>query len=270
MTKPEKIVFILSTSRTGTKTLAKGLAGDNICSPHQPKHSRLLTIASNYYLHGWLSRKTLKYLVENLRESQILESNCQNYIQVFSLDYMPAKIISEKNSNVYIVHIIRDPRTFVRSYLNWMHSKYKSFIANKFILGWHPSGFFTGEMTRKEWRQMNEFQRVCWHWTYKNSLLENLFLDNKNYVQVKFEDLFLAQDTKKIESTLSFLSIPYQQRFNAMIQNSKNASRKEYFPAWEEWNTEQKQQMQDICGDKMKEYEYGNEKKWLSEIEIKK
>jgi len=51
---PKRIVFILSTGRTGTRTLAEGLNGGDILSRHQPPFSRLLTIASNYYLHGWL------------------------------------------------------------------------------------------------------------------------------------------------------------------------------------------------------------------------
>ena len=125
MGTPEKIVFVLSTGRTGTKTLAEGLAGDDIKSPHQPPFSRLLTIASNYYLHGWLPMSVLERLVIRLREPQILNSDCRDYVQVFSLDYLPAKIISERHPNVAIVHIVRDPRTFVRSYLNWMHSRWQ-------------------------------------------------------------------------------------------------------------------------------------------------
>ena len=138
---PEKIVFFLSTSRTGTKTLAEGLESDDILSPHQPPFSRLLTIASNCYLHGWLSKHMLEWLVYRLREPQIFSAQCRYYIQVFSLDHLPAKIIQEKHPNVYIVHIVRDPRTFVPSYLNWVHSRFKSLVANRIIFGWHPSGF---------------------------------------------------------------------------------------------------------------------------------
>ena len=256
MGMPEKVVFILSTSRTGTKTLAEGLAGDDICSPHQPPHSRLLTIASNCYLHNWLPRSVLEWLVTRLREPQILNADCRYYVQVFSLDYLPAKIISERYPNVYIAHIVRDPRTFVRSYLNWTHSRFKSWVANKIVLGWHPSGYFTGELSWREWRRMDEFQRVCWHWTYKNTLLEELFADDERYIRIRFEDLFLAQDSGTLREMLAFVGIPYQERFAAMLQKSKNVSRKAYFPAWEAWETERKRQLLDICGEKMREYGY--------------
>lgn len=256
MGMPEKVVFVLSTSRTGTKTLAEGLAGDEIRSPHQPPYSRLLTIASNCYLHGWLPGGALEWLVARLREPQILNADCRYYIQVFSLDYLPAKVISEKYPNVYIIHIVRDPRTFVRSYLNWTHSRFKSWVANKMVLGWHPSGYFTGELPWRAWRQMGEFQRVCWHWTYKNMLLEKLFVDDERYIQVRFEDLFLAQDSHTLKEMLAFVDIPYQERFETMFEKSKNVSRKAYFPAWEAWETERKRQLLDICGENMREYGY--------------
>lgn len=254
---PEKIVFILSTSRTGTKTLAEGLASDQILSPHQPPFSRLLTIASNYYLHGWLPRRTLEWLVSRLREPQIIGADYRYYVQVFSLDYLPAKIISEKYSNVYIVHIVRDPRTFVRSYLNWTHTRFKSFVANKLIPGWHPSGFFTGEIPWQTWRGMDEFQRVCWHWTYKNALLERLFEGDERYIRVRFEDLFFGEGAEEVlRATLSFIGIPCRDEFTAILRKSKNVSRKSYFPRCEEWESKRRQQLLDICGEGMKRYGY--------------
>jgi hypothetical protein len=256
MDMPEKIVFVLSTSRTGTKALAEGLAGDDIHSPHQPPFSRLLTVASNYYLHGWLSRRTLEQLVARLREPQILNAGCRYYVQVFSLDYLPAKIISERHPNVYVVQIVRDPRTFVRSYLNWMHSQFKSFVANKVVLGWHPSGYSTGETSWRVWRQMDEFQRVCWHWTYKNTLLESLFEGDEHHIRVRFEDLFLARDSETLERALAFVGIPYRERFESVLRESKNVSRKTYCPPWDTWSEVRKRQLLDICGEKMEEYGY--------------
>jgi hypothetical protein len=253
---PEKVVFILSTSRTGTKTLAEGLAGGDILSPHQPPFSRLLTITSNYYLHGWISKRALEWLVARLREPQILRADCRYYVQVYSLDYLPAKIIRQKYPNVHIIHIVRDPRTFVRSYLNWMHTRFKSFVANKFLLGWHPSGFFTGEIPWRTWRRMDEFQRVCWHWTYKNTLLEHLFEDDQRYARIRFEDLFLAHDPEVLKAALSFVGIPYRDEFTAMLKKSENVSQRTYYPRWERWKPQRQRQLWDICGEKMKQYGY--------------
>jgi hypothetical protein len=265
---PEKIVFILSTGRTGTKTLAEGLAGDGIKSPHQPPFSRLLTIASSYYLHGWLPKNTLEWLVTHLREPQILKADCRYYIQVFSLDYLPAKIISKKYPNVYIIHIVRDPRTFVRSYLNWMHSRFKSWMANKVVPGWHPSGYFTGELSWREWRWMGEFQRVCWQWAYKNTLLERLFADDERYIRIRFEDLFLTANSGTLKEMLAFVGIVYRKQFEAMLEKSKNVSRKAHFPAWETWEPGRCAHLNELCSPMMKRFGYGQESLWQEKVEI--
>ncbi len=81
-------------------------------------------------------------------------------------------------------------------------------------------------------------------------------MDDERYIQVRFEDLFLAQDSGTLREMLAFVGIPYQERFAAMLEKSKNVSRKAYFPTWEAWETERKRQLLDICGERMREYGY--------------
>lgn len=253
---PDRIVFFLSTSRTGTKSLAEGLAGNGILSPHQPRHSRLLTIAGNLYLHGQLSMGLLQRLVIALREPQIRNAPCRVYAQVFSLDYFPAKIISQRHKDTTIIHIVRDPRTFVPSYLNWMHTRAKSFIANKLIPGWHPSGWLCGDVPRSVWWRMDEFQRVCWHWQYKNTLLENLFAGDTRYRRVRFENLFLQHDEDLLRKTLAFAGIDYQPRFGKILQAGKNRSKKTYCPPFDALPVARQAYLLELCGDLMKRYGY--------------
>lgn len=229
---------------------------NEVYSPHQPPFSRLLTIASNFYLHGWLQKGRLEWLVRQIRETQIHRADCRFYIQVFALDHLPAKIISEKYSNVYIVHIVRDPRTFVPSYLNWMHSRFKSFVANKFVIGWHPSGVFTGEFSWREWRRMDEFQKVCWHWKYKNALLSHLFENYDKYMRVRFEDLFSCKGEKTLRAMSAFAGILPAADFRDMLQTKKNLSLKKRFPSWDHWGSQRQQGLLDICSEGMKQYGY--------------
>ena len=254
---PEIIAFVLSTGRTGTKALAEGLAGDGVFSPHQPPYSRLLTIASNYYLHGWLPESSLRWLVNKVRLPQILASDCRYYVQVFSLDHLPAKIICEQYPDVRIVHIVRDPRTFVPSYLNWMHTRFKSYVANKCVPGWHPSGYHVGEMSWQEWGRMGEFERVCWQWSYKNRKLEHLFSGSAHYLRIRFEDLFLGGECQSVfKSMISFMGIPYHARYASICQQKKNISRQVHCPRWDEWQPERQRQLLNFCGTQMVQYGY--------------
>jgi hypothetical protein len=176
---------------------------------------------------------------------------------VFSLDFFPARIISRKHSNVDIIHIVRDPRTFVPSYLNWMYTRPKSYVANKLIFGWHPSGFFTGEFSWKQWRQMDVFQRVCWHWTYKNTLLEKLFAAHERYRRFRFEDLFLSGGVEMLRALLAHVGVPYHERFASIVAEKQNASRKTRFPPWDRMTARRRQQLLAVCSGKMKHYGYG-------------
>lgn len=263
---PEVIAFILSTGRTGTKTLAEGLCGEEITSPHQPPFSRILTIASNYYIHGWIPKNVLTWMIKNLREPQILNAESRYYIQVYAHDFLPAKILSEKYPDLRVVHIVRDPRNFVYSYLNWMHSRFKSLVANKIVLGWHPSGFFTGECSRQEWREMDEFQRVCWQWMFKNTYLEDLFEHDSRYLQVRFEDVFLSGDADTLRKVVDHIGIPYHDRFNAMLHKPKNVSRKGYVSPWEAWDPFRCAQLDEICNPLMTELGYGQESLWQERV----
>ena len=253
---PDRILFILSTARTGTKALAEGLAGGDVLSPHQPPNSRILTILGNFHLHGWLPRRALEAAAMRWRAPQITNAPCRYYIQVFSLDYWPAYILSQRLPHVHVLHIIRDPRTWVPSYVNWMHTRWQSAIANRLIVGWHPSGLWTGEIPPGQWLRMDSFQRVCWHWTYKNNLLASLFHGYPGYQQVHFEALFGSNGAGVLELVLANAGIPYQPHYANIMRQPKNQSRRDAFPTWPDWPPKRQQQLLTLCGDLMQRYGY--------------
>ncbi len=253
---PEKVVFVLSTGRTGTKALAEGLCAEDVLSRHQPPFSRILTIAANYHLYGWLPLSMLEKMVEIIRERQIRKANCRYYVQAFALDFFPARIITEKIPDVSIIHIVRDPKTFVPSYLNWMNSRFKSFVANRLVPGWHPSGFFTGEMGFGAWNKMSSMEKVCWHWVFKNSLLESMFQEYSRYKRIFFEDLFSQNGPTVLKDALEFAGVPYNSRYDNIFRKKKNTSKRQTVSLWEKWPVQKKNALLEICSDKMKDYGY--------------
>jgi hypothetical protein len=103
---------------------------------------------------------------------------------------------------------------------------------------------------------MDDFQRVCWHWKYKNALIEGLFEGYERYLRIRFEDLFLSQGVEVLREMLRFTGIPYQEQVAAMLQTRRNESRKMHFPAWEGWGVERRQQLVNTCGENMTKYGY--------------
>lgn len=255
--RPETVGFILSTARTGTKALAEGLAGPDVQSPHQPPFSRLLTVTGNFVLHGRMPRSVFERLVRIIRIRQIEAGKCRVYVQVFSLDYMAAEVVSRVYGDVRIAHIVRDPRTFVPSYMNWMRGRAASYVANKWVPSWHPSGYLTGEYSRLEWRAMDELQRVCWHWSFKNRLIRDTLGRGPHYRCVRFEDLFMGEDRRSVlQDLVGFLDIPFREEQTAIYRQAKNASRKGYCPSWTEWSTRRQEQLIELCAAEMVRYGY--------------
>ena len=103
---------------------------------------------------------------------------------------------------------------------------------------------------------MSDFQKVCWHWSYKNSLLENIFKSHLNYNCVRFEDLFSENGKETLESLFSFMGISFKPEFATMLQKKKNISAKKWYPPWDQWNPLKKQRLLEICGKGMKHYGY--------------
>jgi hypothetical protein len=254
---PKRIVFLLSTARTGTKAFAEGLTGQGIENHHQPPGSRILTCASNLWLNGLFPTRGLYSLVRRIRLPQIRGSMAHHYIQSFAFDHVAARILHDAFDNVRVIHIVRDPRTFVPSYLNWTHTRLKSYIANKAVPGWHPNGWLAGEFTWRQWQVMNEFQRVCWHWRFKNELLETLFSKSARYMRLRFEDIMFGNQRKEmLANLLSFLDIPYEPRFEIIFEKKKNVSEKTYFPRYADWPSERKYQLAEFCDSTMERYGY--------------
>ena len=107
-------MYILSTGRTGTNFLNK-LFSREYKDLHQTPDSRFYNIFGNMALFNSTSRN---YLFDRMEKSKI------NNALPFTLD--PLKSISYylyfKNNtdlNPALVHLIRDPRDFVTSFMNW-------------------------------------------------------------------------------------------------------------------------------------------------------
>jgi len=256
---PVKVVFIISTGRTGTKALAEFFNSnfDSVAAYHQPSFSRIVNVASNLYLCGKLNGNSLHRLVRKLKKRRIEKTPEQFYIEANSLNYGVSKILREIFDNVAIIHIVRDPRTFVRSYLNWVHTRTKSYIANKLTPFWQPSGVLTGEISKEEWDNFEEFQRVAWYWTFKNRRIEQMHEGDGGYLRLRFEDIFdKAKCETNLKGLLDFIGLPYKDNLVSFVNSKKNVSKKSYCPPFSEWSVEKKRRLYEICAPLMREYGY--------------
>ena len=266
-----QIVFVVGSHRTGTKTLANFFQkqkNPSLWSCHQLKSMRWVNVFSTMLLEKKISKSLFELLIKLLIVKRIQQKKTDYYIEVNGFNYLAAHTVIKFYPDVKIVHLVRDPRDFVTSYLNWTHGKKTSRIASRYIPFWNVNGYRAGEVSRNVWQELTTFEQYCWLWTFKNTKIYDLYARRStNYLLVRFEDLFLgSQKAKTLHTLMDFIGISYCSGDEEYFYSKQNESKKGFFPNWLYWEKEKCMQLQEMCGGLMRRYSYGEETEWKRKI----
>ncbi len=230
-------IYILSTGRTGTNFLYNIFHKyyPELHITHQEKYSRIINIISNSAIKEELKYNLLKSIYQNLKKQNTPKSTIDP-LQSMCI----AKILKYKQiypTKYKIVHLVRDPRTFVTSFMNWKNSSLKKMFLHYTIPFWMPGPRFNKKLSLVEKITLNKFKQFCWVWYIKNSFFYDVFHKQINYKIVKIEDL--TKGDKKEESfneLFEFLNLDVKNFGYDELSNKKiNISSKKSFPKYEEW-----------------------------------
>jgi phage pi2 protein 07 len=299
-------VFFISGGRTGTKFFGDVLSNciTNSFSIHEPDvvhfkkgETTLLSGIKNFGLYWMVFGRVLgKTGIRNLSDSY-LSGRCplniagerlkkyrslyykaikkQLIIESYSGWYGLIPVIQAVYSNYKIVILIRDPRDWVRSNMDWgtMYGR-RDWVSK---LGFRRLSPFLVYDTvyRKNWRKLDQFQKLCWAWhTIYEALLAKSAMDS-NIQIFKFEDVFYSdQRIQNFKYLIRFISnfSDKQFDFNSVVniesilnqQIHKNVAYD--FPSWPDWSNQRAQALDHICGDLMKSFGYGEEELWKNKL----
>ncbi len=255
----DKVVIAVSTGRTGTKAIAHYF---DTCYPqvrglHEPRPSWRLRIASSRYASGGLSKDDLerlllkcrRRLIESLTEPVYLESNPS----LFGFLEVVDEVIAEPR----IVHIVRDPRTYIRSVINFGSFRGLKGLAVKFCPHWVPKPEHFAKRPAARWGRMSPPVRLAWLWTTINSILDHgreLFGDR--YVRLRFEDLFAAHGPG-LRQLAQWVGLPENAELVTQArEHPLNASSRQVLPTWQQWDPQLLEQVDAHCGELMESYGY--------------
>jgi hypothetical protein len=263
-------VLLLSTGRTGTMFFAE-LFRELLASAdvyHEAgERSRLINILTNAHLAGllpmgaplWAWRRSIAPNLHACKKAFYIDSNNQLY------GLVPLK--PDLYPNLKIVHIVRDPREYVRSHINWAKHRLKSFVANHLIPFWQPNAFLLGEMGFAEWLKASRFERFAWIWDFKNRFIESLDRPDIPYLRLYFEDFFNGHaPQEQFNVALTFIGLPRMSGIVERFQRPVNPNKGQSFPAWPDWSPSQCGQLHKRCGKTMQRYGYGSEHAWTSKL----
>ncbi|MCK5342933.1 MAG: sulfotransferase, partial [Candidatus Heimdallarchaeota archaeon] len=200
-------------------------------------------------------------IYQPLRKTQIQN---RKYIDSNNHLYAIAVLWPELYPNLKIIHIVRDPRTYIRSHLNWSRGRFKSFIANYLTPFWQPTAYLLKDMRLSEWIKLSKIERFAWIWNYKNNLIAQISKSQTPYLCIRFEDLFENPHPQEIfNHMLDFIDLPECDQVEKYFQTSINASKKRKIPSWKQWPDELCRSILRLCSEGMELFGYGTEPVWI-------
>lgn len=254
------MTIFLSTGRTGTKYLTEllGQLPQKCEVEHQRRGSRRVNIQGNLISH-----------YPSLMRVPGFKANIEIISNKLILDPLQSMVYYEHfrqngiDPGIKIIHVVRDPRDFVSSFMNWKLISFKRTMLHHVVPLWQPNPWLAGEMSFSRWLLLSKFEHFCWIWSYKNKLFSE-FSESPDYLLVKFEDLIKPDSNNATWPQLcQFIGLSNND-INAVSSQSIPKAQKSKFPSWSEWSPTQAVKLHKYCGDLMIRYNYGNETEWKS------
>lgn len=264
--KEIKPIYFLSTGRVGTKFIYKLLSEfhPEVKITHQDSWSRFFNIISNipYFQKRPEFQSRLFRLIK--KESQ----------SVSTLDPLLSMLIStlirsnKINGNIKLVHLLRDPRDFVTSFMNLKNKNIKKFILHHLIPFWQPSPLISSTIPVYKRIFLSKFEHYCWIWQYKNILFNELNIEGIQYALIRMEDITHPQNGERnLKIMLDFLEINHDGKNYKNCLNKKiDSTNRNSFPKWYNWENRYAKILSKYCSDLMQKYDYGNELEWKNKL----
>jgi len=256
--KFDRVVFIVSSGRTGTKALAHHLSRcyGNVTAVHEPRPSWRLRIASGKSICGRMTPDGLATLLARSRQRSVAQIIRPIYIESNPFLWGFLGAFEKVFDKPMILHVVRDPRTYIRSAINWGACRGIKQLLNTYFPYWHPHPEQISP-TDRPWSRMSDIQRMAWYWKLVNTELnrgQELYGDR--YLRIRFEDLF-ARDGSGLKQFTSWVGLPWKDGLLASANSEKvNASRGSACPKFEQWPPERQEQALEYCRELMGLYGY--------------
>ena len=262
-------ILIVSTGRTGTIFLSRLFADlyPDSASYHERGPSRAIQILTNLHFSHLFPKAGLKFAWKILKGNEIPSCEKKFHIDANNFLYGLSSLAPELYPKLRVLHIVRDPRTYVTSQLNFSRQKRTSFVGNYLVPFWQPNPFLVGELPLHKAFGFTRFEKYCWVWDFKNRIMQKLENSSTPYKRIRFEDLFETYNPEELfQEITDFLGLPRSENIRGKFLEPANTSKPTFFPEWHNWTPQQAAQLQSLCGEQMNAYGYGQESEWLEKL----
>ncbi len=242
-------IFVTSTGRTGTWFITRLIneAVDNAWSLHEPK--------PHFKREGWeLLRKPPrvwhKVYFSLPRYWRHFWKTAEWYVETNYHLFACIPLIRKVWPNALIVHVVRDGRAVVRSWLN----------RNRYLGHEHitPALFPDSSVDKDTWLSWNPLQKNAWYWQAINAYT----IQQQPDVILSFEKMFNPPFTDLYALLALMPEVSYdKQAIETKLNEKINKTKKPFFPPFEEWPAEWQSQFWAIAGEEMARLGYSEDQR---------
>ncbi len=287
------LVFIFSGGRTGTAFLGEKL-GDiiedcysiheaDLLQPPYLKWSRIRTfgfwhmipgrllgqagvrVLGQRLLYGEIGADVVRKRIRASRERLHLRVKQDLVIESQAQFWLVARELPVIWPRAKLIAIVRDPRTWVRSFLN-----HGARYDDEDRTDWLPPGRLTPaklgqiDLTWK-WDRWGAFEKLAWEWSVIYGAVGSAVEENPRARIWRYEDLF-GGDPAHMRELVSFAAEHGARRYGtgdvaAFLGDRVNAS-SGAARDWQSWTPEQAALVDELCGPLMARWGYGDEPEW--------
>lgn len=245
-----KVAFIISTGRTGTKFLAGYLNDDPYSvAVHEPGPT-LFRLGNQVARRETGFDEAVAAIMRSKRPKIKRYQDHKMYVEANNRLYSLVPALRSVFPEAKVVRVVRDGRDVVRSGMS---------------RGWYGENdpfdrinarWFPGDSWYHKWDDLSRFQKVCWWWQKKDSILLDSMPNDEGAISVRFEDIFDAPSLYVgMRKIFVFLRLGLNINPSRMHQ-PVNATPKYTFPRWTHWTVEQLEQFDEIAGGHMRRCGY--------------
>lgn len=279
--------YIVSTGRTATQYLGNNaqISFRDCYSIHEPDMVRSLTDftwnkirlfglynltlgkligstgirnLSNGYLSGRISRENAARKIADHRGKFYRTIGQNMVVESYSRWYGLIDPLSLAIDRFKVVGIVRDPRTWIRSWMSRAEEYANTHGSAKALLKMSP--LFTptsiGDCEYEaQWNTMSGFERLCWQWNAINKIILDASERYNNVRVFRFEDIF-SNGEDGIRPVFDFMAQFNDRNFDYTLGHldlarKENASQTHTIAEWKDWEPDRQVRLNEICGDTM-------------------
>ena len=158
-----------------------------------------------------------------------------------------ARSITTQLTEPIIIHVVRDPRTYIRSAVNnGADVGLKGFI-NRHV----PYAHLPLDSASRN----PVLLRSATYWTLVNAVLDEVGQNYRYYYRFRYEDIF-GSSHERLHEFARLIGIEPESGRLLPMNRKMNASWSKILPPWDQWTDEDRSIVWSTCGGLMKRYGY--------------